>query len=95
MYTVLMTDGCHYVTAHDANAVAVAVREGRKDVEVTAHISATPNERRKIRISSQSVLKLIAHDVTADETAVHPVSISDFRSRRRGRSGSRIPISTR
>jgi hypothetical protein len=95
MYTVLLVDGCHYVSAEDANAIASAVREGCESVEITAHMSAIGNERRTARISLNKVLKLIAHDVPNVERRLHPVSISDFRSRRRGRSGSRIPFSTR
>lgn len=95
MYTLLLVDGCHYITADDANVVASAVREGRHSVEITAHISATPNESRTARISPKDVLKLIAHDVENVEVTLQPVSISEFRAKRNGRSGSRIPFSTR
>lgn len=95
MYTLLLVDGCHYITADDANAVVRAVRERCESIEVTAHISAMRDERHTTRIVTRKVLKLIAHDVDDVQPPLYAVSISDFRSRRAGRNGSRIPFSAR
>lgn len=95
MFTLLLIDGCHYIDDGDANRVAVAVRERRDSVDVVAHITAIPNVTRRTRVATKDVLKLIAHDVARDDAKPHAVSLSAFRGKRAGRSGSTIPFATR
>ena len=95
MYTLLLVDGCHYIHADDAHRVALAVREGRESIDVVAHITALPDTTRATRVFTKNVLKLIAHDVRRSDQGAYAVPISSARGRRRGRSGSTIPLSAR
>lgn len=95
MYTLLLVDGCHYITADDANRVASAIRDGCDSVDVVSHVTAMPNTRRDARVATKDVIKLIVHDVPHRGPSVQPVSISSARTKRNGRSGSTIPFSTR
>lgn len=94
MYTLLLIDGCHYISAGDANRIAAALREGCESVQVVAHVTAMRNERKDTRVAVRDVIRLIAHDVPRAESPAQPVPISSARAKRAGRSGS-LPFSAR
>jgi hypothetical protein len=94
-YTLLLVDGCHYIGRDDAARVAAAVRGREEAVEVTAQVCAAPPATYRVRVLTRDVLKLIGHDVVRQHDMAYPASLSDFRAKRNGRRGSRIPVSTR
>ncbi len=95
MFTLLLTNGCHYITGEDASRVALAVREGREYVDIIAHVSAMRGAKHPAQIATMSVLKLIAHDVAVGEVPAPARLLSDYRARRSGRSGPSMPRSVR
>jgi hypothetical protein len=88
MFTLLLTHGCHYITAHDAERVARAMRAGDDELDVTSHISAMENMPSVTRIRTHQVLKLIAHDIQLPRSA-RPAWLSERRPTLRRTAGAR------
>jgi hypothetical protein len=88
MFTLLLTDGCHYITAYDAERVARAVRDGDAEVDVTSHISAMANAPAITRVRTHQVLKLIAHDMQLPRAA-RPIWLSERRASLRRTTSAR------